>query len=440
MHFLPRMIGFLLLFFASFLCAQDRDGNTVVEKNGIALVKPQAWSKPADAEVIKFTAFTDRSARGAAGAGYFVLRLSNGKDIQVQSSRLVKLILQPVVPRDLVDASQRQFLQKNIDDMALISDAFPVARTTLVNYIKLLQDAAARYDSGEVMDQGVWMSLQKYRDSEVQRVELRLRRAMNEAKVKRQFDMKSNADFIRLTELAESDPALQSRLEAMEAERVKFVSREEQDEILARFESPLSPLEANALLAKLKALPDPGPRAAGVLKQAALAAELTKEIDSIKEAFEALWTPDFIALGKLPEMPADLVSRVDALADRLAVFRAGLPPAGIWVPSPAFSSCAVLRDQWNGLNGLMEKCRLSLVIEKVDEILPAGRQIGAKTSAALELIKSHVKSEILRFAKLVEEGNALLAANDKKQAATKFQGALEIMPDEEIEKRLSATK
>ena len=80
------------------------------------------------------------------------------------------------------------------------------------------------------------------------------------------------------------------------------------------------------------------------------------------------------------------------------------------------------------------------MIDEVDALLPKVRQVGEKTVTALESVKSHAMAEILKFTKLVEEGNALLALNDKKQATAKFQAALQIMPDADIEKRVSEIK
>ena len=84
------------------LAAQNTDGHVPVEKNGFALVKPQAWSSPAQASVLKFTAYTDRSARGTPGAGYFVFRLPNQTDRQIPVAQIVKVVPQPEVPNLLL--------------------------------------------------------------------------------------------------------------------------------------------------------------------------------------------------------------------------------------------------------------------------------------------------------------------------------------------------
>lgn len=422
------------------LHAQDRDGNTVVEKSGVALVKSQAWSSPAEAEVVKFTAFTDRSARGGAGAGYFILRLPSGKDIQVQVACVVKLVLKPELPKNLLDDSQRQLLQKNIDNIVSTSKALPASRTILAEYLKPLQDAAERYDSGEVMENGVWSELQKYNFALVQKFESRIQHAMLEAKVKKEFDLKGHPDFLKLSEFAEEDASLRERMDKMLAEHAKLVSSENQAEILAKLQSPLSPADADPLIAQLKEFPDPSLRTESVLKQSATAAELSKEIEAVKMEIEGIWNRDALAQGKLPQLSADLSGRIDMLAGKVKVFRAGSPPAGLWVPVAALNSSVALKDGLTVLQTRLEAREYRTMVETVDALSPIVSIIGPKTRDGFGLIKVYPNAEIAKFSKLMEEGNTLFKTGDKKKAASKFKEALAVMPDPGVETRLSEIK
>jgi len=423
------------------LYAQERDGNTIIQNPGIALVKPQPWSKPAEAEVVKFSAFTDRTARGSAGAGYFVLRLPSGKDTQIPSARVVKLILKPKTPTELIDDSQRKELQKSIDEIRGAIAAVPAASTALADYLKPLQAVAARYDGGEVMiGTDKWETREKNRQSEITKIEFRLRRAMSEAKIKKDFDLNSNADFSRLTEFAESDTALKARLDAMKIECAKLVSREEQDAIFVKLESPLSPDVAALLLNKLKALSDPTPRTVSVLRQAVVAAELSKEIDALKQGFESLWNEESLSKGILPVFPADFTTQIDALTSKIAVFHAGAPPAGIWLPSSAFDACVALKNALPALQARLSERDYNAAIEGVTALGTSARQIGSKSIEAMEILKSYANGQIAKFSVLVDEGNTLLTGTDKKLAVAKFQEALAIMPDANLEKRISEIK
>lgn len=441
MRLLSRL--FLLCAIMSFLPlhAQERDGNTVVQTPGIALVKPQAWSKPSESEIVKFNAFTDRTARGSTGAGYFILRLPSGKDTQIPAARIVKLILKPKTPTELMDDSQRRELQKSIDEMTAAIAAVPSAATALADYLKPLQSAAFRYDGGEVMvGANKWETREKFRQMEIQKIELRLRRAMTEAKIKKDFDLDANADFARLTEFAESDAALKTRLDAIRAESAKLVSREEQDAILAKLQAPLSPTSADQLLGQLKGLADPSARTTSVLRQAEVASALATDIEALKQSMENLWNEESLSKGTLPAVPADVAARVDSLKSKLAVFHAGSPPAGIWIPSSAFDACVVLKDALPTLQARLSERDYRASIEGVNALGASARQIGPRTTAALATIKAYADSQIAKFASLVDEGNALLAGTDKKPALAKFQEALAIMPDANLEKRISEIK
>jgi hypothetical protein len=423
------------------LHAQERDGNTIVQTPGIALVKPQPWSKPAESEVVRFTAFTDRTARGSSGAGYFVLRLPSGKDTQIPSARVVKLILKPKTIIELVGDSQRRELQKSIDEMTAAIAAVPAAATALGDFLKPLQVDATRYDAGEIMvGPNKWETREKNRQSEIQKIEFRLRRAMTDAKIKKDFDLDTNADFSRLTEFAESDPALKTRLDGMRIEVAKLVSREEQDAILAKLQTPLSPSTASTWIDQLKSLSDPSPRTARVLLQADVASGLAKDIDALKQGFENLWDEDSLSQGALPDIPADLTAQIDSLTSKIAAFHAGAPPVGIWIPSSAFDSCVALKNALPSIKANLADRDYRVASEAMNALSSSSRQIGSKTIEALATIKSYADAQIAKFAALVDEGNALLAGSDKNPARVKFQEALAIMPDTNLEKRISEIK
>lgn len=438
---MSRLLSFCALFLSIVsLNAQERSGNTVVERQGIVLVKAQAWSSPADAELVKFSAFTDRTARGASGAGYFVLRLPSGKDTQVQVSQIVKMVLRPELPKELLEDSQRQFLQKQIDDIVSASANFPAARIPLTDYAKPLQEAARRYDSGEVIDNGVWLTRKKFTEELTKKIETRLRAAMLEAKNKKEFDLESNADFKKLRKMADSDPVLATRVAALQADYAKLLVQENQDAILAKLQSPLSPADAAPIIQQLSEIPEKSLRTVSVLKQAATAADLSKEIEAAALELEGIWNSDDLAQGKVPRIPDELGSRIDALVGRGKVFRAGLPPAGIWVPVAVLNSSAALKNGLPLLQAELEARNYRTAIEKVTELAPTVRLVGPKTEVAFDAMKDYPNAEISKFSTLVEEGNVLLAAGNKKQAALKFQEALNVMPDAGIESRLSEIK
>lgn len=436
---LMRRVLFLVLMVIPLLRAQERDGTTVVQTPGVALVKPQPWSKPADAEIVKFTAFTDRSARGSAGAGYFVLQLTDGRQAQVPTARIVKLILKPKLPANLLDDAQRKELQKKIDDIQAAITLAPAATSALSDYLKPLQAYAVRYDAGEVMvASGTWKTRDQYRQNETSKIVSRLRRSLSEAPVKKDFDLESNADFIKLSEIAVTDADLKTRLEEMQAERLRLVSREEQSDIIAKLQSPLSPGAAGLLLERLKSIPDPGPRTSSVLRQADVASAITNEIDVLKRKFEALWTDATPPV--IPVVSPEILSSIDDLKSKITVFHAGLPPAGLWLPKSQFDACMAFNSALPLLQDRLAQRNFKAMQEMLDAQTPVAQQIGPKSSAAITALKSYADAQLLKFSNLVDEGKNLLSANDKKKAVEKFREALAVMPDQDLEKRISEIK
>ena len=85
----------LLCFTAVTLRSQPGDGFNVQERAGVVLVKPQPWSKNAEATVLEFQSFINRTADGTSGAGYYEFRTKNADRRQVQVGRIVKLCCLP---------------------------------------------------------------------------------------------------------------------------------------------------------------------------------------------------------------------------------------------------------------------------------------------------------------------------------------------------------
>jgi hypothetical protein len=56
---------------------------------------------------------------------------------------------------------------------------------------------------------------------------------------------------------------------------------------------------------------------------------------------------------------------------------------------------------------------------------------------ALDILKSYADGQIAKFSALLDEGNTLLTGTDKKLAVAKFQEALAVMPDANLEKLIS---
>jgi hypothetical protein len=177
-----------------------------------------------------------------------------------------------------------------------------------------------------------------------------------------------------------------------------------------------------------------------VLRQADVAAALTKDIDTLKQSFENLWNQESLSKGAMPAVPAEISTQIDALTSKISVFHAGAPPAGIWLPSSTFDACVSIKNALPTLQARLTERDYRAAIEGINALSAPTRQIGTKTTEALESLKSYANGQIAKFSALVDEGNTLLTGTDKKLAVAKFQEALAIMPDANLEKRISEIK
>jgi len=160
-----RLLGFLLaLLTVATLSAQTSlsgDGRQAVEKSGIALVKPQKWSKPNEAVVMRFTAYTNRG-------GYFVLRTPSGQERQVWVEQIVGGVPlpNPEIPAEIITPAQRNALQDQVGRLKQLVIQVPSAKIDIEQFAKPLVEAIKRYDGGEVRVSDKWEPVATFRARE----------------------------------------------------------------------------------------------------------------------------------------------------------------------------------------------------------------------------------------------------------------------------------
>jgi hypothetical protein len=431
MKILPTLAAILASTAALF--AQGQDGRVIVEKPGIALVKPNPWSPPSSAQIVRFSGYADRRARGHAGQGYFELQMADGKTRQYQAAQVIQLIAPPEIPKTIDSQSARDQVEAEAKKILSAATAVPSATAELNKMAKPFEEAVSQFDAGNVLVDGKWVPAAGHRMQQAARFENRLRADLAKARRKADFNLDANGYFIALAHLGKADPAIQARADALHGEYGAMVALEKQADAVKALENPgTPPAKATAILTRLGNEPKPGEAAKRVLRQAELAAELSAAADSLcLEVNHALG-------GTPPAIPAELANRIRDFTARMKAYRAGNPPAGIPAPNTGSASLGAFAASWPQAEALMGARDFAGASRELSLLEPHCKAIGGNASAAVSALKVAATIEVDKFKKLKDEGQAALDSGNKVEAVKKFQEALAVMPDKEVEEKLAA--
>lgn len=418
------------------LPAQTPDGHVAVEKNGFALVKPQAWSSPAQASVLKFTAYTDRSARGTPGAGYFVFRLSNQMERQIPVAQIVKVVPQPEVPKNISTQAECDLIKKAIGDFRSLAKSLPASQDLCMEMIKPLDEAVAKFEAGEIKIDGVWKTKREVANQEVSSYETKLKQEFY-AKNPALFELESNVYYIQLLELAKDDAALSARLTALKAEHQRLRAREESAAIVNKLNDPaLSPNEAGLLIKRLKSLPNPDSVIRSLINQVQLAETIDLQINEVRALMEAQFAPpqDF---EKTPVLSPEARNAAQKLAQSFEEFKSSAPPAAIKVPVDTLTAVILIHEKLPSIaSSLQSKDYLAANTALAALVEPSGK-IGPHTRELLVGFQTLTTTKVASFTKLRDEAAALQKEGKSKPALAKYKEALAIMPSSQVSAEIS---
>ena len=425
------------------LSAQTRDGSTPVAKRGFALVKPQTWSPANQATVQKFVKFTDRTARGTPGAGYFVFELSNNQERQVPASQVVKIVVEPEVPKDMLSQADCDALQKFIADFNQIGVTFPQAATLIAEMLKPSLDAVTQFKAGKVRINEGYISEKEYKKMLFDKVEAKLYQDIREAvtaKAVVAFRLISNDDFLKLQDLAKTEMDLQGRLNAVKTRYDELCAKEDMNELLAKLENPnLEPSSLAVILGRLKKVPTPDSQIRRVIEQADTASQISNLVNEIKSALEAL----FVSLpenGAVPSLGPQLASQIQTLETQFTIFSSGSPPSGINVPSESVTAAIALCNQLPKLDSLLLERDFFAAESAIAPLVQSSAKIGSKTNEGIKALQSFITAKLGAFSKLREEAVMLAQAGKKKEALAKYLEALAIMPNAQLAAQVEELK
>jgi len=418
------------------LVAQNTDGHVSVEKNGFALVKPQSWSSPAQASVLKFTAYTDRSARGTPGAGYFVFRLPNQMDRQIPVAQILKVVPQPEVPKSISSQAECDLIKKAVADLrsvaSYLGNSLPAAETLCVEMIKPLDEAVAKFESGQIKIDGVWKTKIEVASQQLSTYEIKLKQEFFTAKNPALFELDSNLYYIKLIELAKDDSALAARLAALKTEHQRLRAREESKAMASKLNDPeLSSNEAALVIKRIKALPDPDIVIRSIINQVQLAESIDLQVNEASTLIEAQFAPPQNP-EKAPAFSPEARNAVQKLSQAFDEFKSASPPAAITVPVESIVAIRSLYEKLPAIaSSLQAREYLAANTALAGLVEPSGK-IGPHTRELLLGLQTFTTTKVAGFTKLRDEAAALQKEGKSKPALAKYQEALAMMPSPEV--------
>jgi len=426
---------------AFLLCAASLSAQSTVspggsqEKPGIAMVKPQAWSKDDQATVLEFQAVANRT-------GYYQFRTAKSPAYQVQTAKVVTVILFPEVPSSISSSEQRAALQKTMDEFAANAKRFPTAARLLDQALALLKSDAAKYDAGSIKENGQWVSRGAYFQKRAASLADLIKAEVLSAPKIKDFDLATNQYFIGLQNLAQSEPSVRPVLAGVQALYDSLVRKEARENLLRQLHAGGIPLDqASDLVKKLRTLSPQEDSNANLFLQSwdaatGKAAALTAQINEVQIQFES----SMARVSGAPSITPELAASLQQMADSVKKFRAGSPPAIIHVPLQLADAMSAMADNLPVLAKQIKARELFDAKAILDSLVAQASLIGPKTSASLAGIQKQVTGDVSRFLVLRDEAK-MLADNDKiEEALKKYQQAYEIVPTKEIAAQMEVLK
>lgn len=425
----------------------EADGFTVQERAGIVLVKPQAWSKPSESTIVEFEAFMDRTASGAANAGYIEFRTKAAPKRQVATSRIVKLIVypDPKLVKEVITKKDRDALATVADDLKATISKFPATKTYVTPALNKVLEEIAAYDSGKVKNGGAWIDKTIYMTERGRAFAAQIKPDILKANPASSFDLASDARFLAIQELAAAQPALKplvAELSSLHGQRVRAESRQA---LLDKLNNPLLTFpEATVAVANLKALqPQEDPKSVLFLKAwdadlakvtAAsttgkdLAARIETEMSAVKSETD------------LPQLSAPLDKDIATLNISMSSFAASKPSAALVSEARQPLAVCAIAAGLGSLKADFDSRQYLDAKDVLDSMSSQAQHIGPKTTQVLANLQTLIASVIAEFTRLREEGRLQAEANKPAEALATYEKAFAVIPDKAVGDQIALLK
>ncbi len=430
----PFLATAVLLSCVGLLDAQSLDG----DKPGIALVKPQAWSKDDQATVLEFQSASNHT-------GYYQFRTSRNPAQQVTSAKVVAVIIYPDVPNSITSAAKREELQKVIDEFTTSQKRFPSAARQLGQALAPLKEDAAKFDAGSIKENGEWVPRGAYFQKKAATLADFIKPEILSAPKIKDLVLEEDQYFVGLKELAATEPSVNSVIKGVQSLYDSRVRKDERDSLLVQLKAPAISYEAaTPLIAKLRTLQPQEDATANLFLQSwdaavGKAGDLTKTIQGVQSDFEAAMGP-LADSPDTPALPPALVESLSGMTASVKQYRAGSPPTMIQVPLPLADAMTSFGENLPVLQKRIAEKSLLDAKTSLDTLVRHAAMIGTNTAAAISGVQQRVNADVAKFLALREEAK-MMADNDKiEEALKKYGEAYEIIPEKGIADQIETLK
>lgn len=446
--FLLSAISIATVLTSSFLHAQSTAGGfTVQERAGIVLVKPQAWSKENEAVVVEFQAFTDRTASGASGAGYYEFRTKGADKRQVPTARIVKMVVypDPKLVKEVITEKDRDGLASVAADLQATIAKFPSTRTYVEPALKKVSEEVALYDSGKVKTGGSWIDKNVYITERARTFSSQIRPDIVNAEPPSSFDLVNDPRFLALQEMAQTNASVKTLVTELSSLHGKRVRGEQRTALLLKLADPeLTIADAKVAVTRLKTLqPEEDPRAVLFLKNWDAATTkvgtLTEEGKKLAAALEAEMGA-FKSEDQLPQLSPELDKNIAALNIQLASLVASKPAASLLSEVAQAQAVCATAAGFGKLKALVDARQYLEAKDVLDSLGTRSNKIGPETTRVIVTLNRSAASAISEFSRLREEGKVQAEANKPAEALAAYEKAYAVIPDSAVGEQIALLK
>lgn len=431
----------------SCVLAQSADGFTVQKRGGIALVKPQPWSNNAEAIVMEFQSFTDRTVKGTPGAGYFEFHNQQGNKRQVAASKVVELFVYPQAsdyPK-IQDDADRQALDRILQKIKNLSATYPASRTYLTAPAKEITAEIAQYEAGKIKIDGKWLARAQHQREKARELAGQLKVDIVRAKPVRTFDLENDPRFASLQELGATDATIEPMIKELLDFYKKTERNEQRQALLQKLSSPdTSPTAAQLAITTLKTLkPEEDPRTVAFLKQWETSTQVRQQLDQeiqrvtadIEASFKDLKNPQ-----TPPPLPQKVSDDIAALNKRIRDYRVTNPPPQLDAPKKVSRALTAFEVEFPKLQQQFGEKKLFDAKSTLDDFAPLALDIGPNTAAWVDSLKEFTQKKTETFSKLRDEAKLLANSGKPLEAIAKYEEAYAIIPDPDVAQQIALLK